>query len=206
MMKKILILTILHLLCVSGYSKTKKNVYAVFDKIAEKQISHNLRNISLYEKKPDKYYMHFSELKMNKILLKRKKILVRYLIKNRINVFSDFYIVEGVKGDKIIGRIWNKSYDISYMYSINDNKIIDYVDNKKYKYLIRDNTKEESLLFDCDNIFYSVEQWQGKIFNETFSDIEVLGGLTFIASKVNIVNNKDIKVYTTIFYEFRELF
>ncbi|MCT4640580.1 MAG: hypothetical protein N4A72_22990 [Bacteroidales bacterium] len=205
-MKKILILTILHLLCVSGYSKTKKNVYAVFDKIAEKQISHNLRNISLYEKKPDKYYMHFSELKMNKILLKRKKILVRYLIKNRINVFSDFYIVEGVKGDKIIGRIWNKSYDISYMYSINDNKIIDYVDNKKYKYLIRDNTKEESLLFDCDNIFYSVEQWQGKIFNETFSDIEVLGGLTFIASKVNIVNNKDIKVYTTIFYEFRELF
>jgi hypothetical protein len=205
-MKKILILTILHLLCVSGYSKTKKNVYAVFDKIAEKQISHNLRNISLYEKKPDKYYMHFSELKMNKILLKRKKILVRHLIKNRINVFSDFYIVEGVKGDKIIGRIWNKSYDISYMYSINDNKIIDYVDNKKYKYLIRDNTKEESLLFDCDNIFYSVEQWQGKIFNETFSDIEVLGGLTFIASKVNIVNNKDIKVYTTIFYEFRELF
>ncbi|GEM_PF-3953016 len=206
MMKKILILTILHLLCVSGYSKTKKNVYAVFDKIAEKQISHNLRNISLYEKKPDKYYMHFSELKINKILLKRKKILVRYLIKNRINVFSDFYIVEGVKGDKIIGRIWNKSYDISYMYSINDNKIIDYVENKKYKYLIRDNTKEESLLFDCDNIFYSVEQWQGKIFNETFSDIEVLDGLTFIASKVNIVNNKDIKVYTTIFYEFRELF
>jgi len=205
-MKKILILTILHLLCVSGYSKTKKNVYAVFDKIAEKQISHNLRNISLYEKKPDKYYMHFSELKINKILLKRKKILVRYLIKNRINVFSDFYIVEGVKGDKIIGRIWNKSYDISYMYSINDNKIIDYVENKKYKYLIRDNTKEESLLFDCDNIFYSVEQWQGKIFNETFSDIEVLDGLTFIASKVNIVNNKDIKVYTTIFYEFRELF
>jgi hypothetical protein len=206
MNKKIVILTIFYTLCVNSYSKTKKHIYDVFAKIAEKQVNHNLLNLGLSKTNPNKHYICFLESEMNEIILRRNRILVKYLIKNRINVFSDFYIIEGVKGDKIIGRIWNKSYDISYMYSMSGSKVIDYVDNKKYKYLIRNNKEEESLLFDCDNIFYSVEQWQGKIFNETFSDIEVLDGLTFIASKVNIVNNKDIKVYTTIFYEFRELF